>query len=274
MRKEELLACIENSNPDLDFLNELQEQLEAETKKPISEQNNALVDELTEAIAVLTGTDEMIQQRADNGRALFMQKISQQRRKNRIKRTWRIIPCACALVLIVSNFWSFSAYGMNVFSAAYQILNGGISIDFTKQDESKYETENPYKEDMQRLCSEHDIHAMLPTYIPSGFAPTDLYGNYEELELLNSISFGFEYRSIKLIFRMIQIKTEEVSIPLGIPSDHYNLSEQTIGDTVISMSKEDGQYQAAFMKDGIQYSIYADGLDYDECQRVLESVFD
>ena len=72
---------------------------------------------------------------------------------------------------------------------------------------------------------------------------------------------------------MTHIKTDEVSIPFGIPSDYHNISEQVIDNTVVTVSKEDNQFTAAFMIDRIQYSICADGLDYDECQRVLESMF-
>lgn len=36
--------------------------------------------------------------------------------------------------------------------------------------------------------------------------------------------------------------------------------------------KEDNQFTAAFLEDNIVYVIFADGLSYDECQKVIESL--
>ena len=67
MNRNELLEYMRNYNPDQDFLDELQQQLTDELAKPVSEQNYDLIDELTEAISVLNGTEEQIRTTAEAG---------------------------------------------------------------------------------------------------------------------------------------------------------------------------------------------------------------
>ena len=62
------------------------------------------------------------------------------------------------------------------------------------------------------------------------------------------------------------------SPPIGIASDHYNITEQMVNDTIVYISKEEQQYTAAFMVDDTQYVLAADGVDYDECYQVLISM--
>ena len=272
MTNKELIEHVCAENLGADYLYELQTQLDEELKKPVSEQDFDRIEDLTEAISVLNGTDQFISKRAEMGLAKVKADIHQnQHRKIRIRRRW-VAACICA-VLIGSNAWSYTAYGMNAFSAAYQIFTGGIVIDFSKHDPTSSEAGNVYAEEMKQICAEHNIDARIPTYIPDGFSPTENYGSINDLDLYTSVSFYFQLEAKKLILQMKYIKTDEVDIPLGIPSDQHNISEQVIDNTVVTVSKEDNQFTAAFMIDRIQYSICADGVDYDECQRILESFF-
>lgn len=272
MTNKELIEHMRTENLGMYYLIELQAGLDEELKKPVSEQDFDRIEDLTEAISVLNGTDQFISKRTEIGIARVKADIHQNKhRKIRIRRRW-IAACICA-ALIGSNAWSYTAYGMNAFSAAYQIFTGGIVIDFSKHDPSSSEAGNVYAEEMQQICSEHNIDARIPTYVPEGFSPTENYGSVNDLDLYASVSFYFRQKAKKLIIQMTHIKRDEVSIPFGIPSDHHNISEQVIDNTVVTVSKEDNQFTAAFMIDRIQYVICADGVDYDECQRVLESFF-
>lgn len=67
---------------------------------------------------------------------------------------------------------------------------------------------------------------------------------------------------------------ETVPPPIGIPTEQYEISEQLINNTLISVMKEDEQYTATFIIDKTQYIIYAEHLDYDECQKVLDSFYE
>ena len=273
MTDKELLARISSADPDAEYRQELQEQLMEELNKPVSEQDFDLIEDLTETIAILDGTEQFIGKRTELGISKVKQNIQyQKRRKRKFRRKW-IAACAC-VVLIGSNIFSYTAYGMNAFSAAYQFYKGGFVIDFSKQKNITVADDNPYAEDMKKICSEHDIDALLPTKMPEGFSPTNNYGEYIDLDELSVLSFYFQNGSKKLIIRYSKIKSDETGIPLGISSDHHNISEQSINGTVITISKEDGQYTAAFMIDEIQYTFYAEGIDYDYCQIILHSIFE
>jgi len=273
MTDKELLARISSADPDAEYRQELQGQLTAELNKPVSEQDFDLIEDLTEAIAALDGTEQFIDKRTELGISRVKQNIQYQtRRKRTVLRKW-IAVCAC-IVLIGSNVFSYTAYGMNAFSAAYQLFKGGFVIDFSKQKNISVADHNPYAEDMRKICSEHDIDALLPTKMPEGFSPANNYGEYTDLDVLSMLSFYFQSGSKKLIIRYSKIKSDETDISLGVSSDHHNISEQIINGTVITISKEDGQYTAAFMIDEIQYTFYADGIDYDNCQIILHSMFE
>ena len=61
--------------------------------------------------------------------------------------------------------------------------------------------------------------------------------------------------------------------PMGVPSDHYNISEQIIDDITVCVSEEDQQFTAVFEEDTIQYMLYIDKSDYAEGQKILDSMF-
>jgi len=92
MKKSKLTARLQNRNPDQEFLDELRSELDAELKKPVSEQDYDLIDELTEGIAVLTGTDRLIDRSAETGMMRFREKV----RKRHPRRRFRIIAAAAA----------------------------------------------------------------------------------------------------------------------------------------------------------------------------------
>ncbi len=60
--------------------------------------------------------------------------------------------------------------------------------------------------------------------------------------------------------------------PIGIPTDTYNLVETEINGQTSFVLKEDGQFTATFLNNNIVYVITSNKLDYDECQKVVESM--
>lgn len=74
-----------------------------------------------------------------------------------------------------------------------------------------------------------------------------------------SISFDFE------------VYKNEVG-QIGIPSDHYNISETEINGYPAIVSKEDNQYTITYQKDKTVFFMFADGVPYDECERIVESI--
>lgn len=273
MDKDELRQLMLYSNPDQEFLEELQEKLSDELDKQPSERDYDLIEELTDTINLLMGTNDLIEKRSQIGISQIQQ-INAQNKQRRTKQIIRILtPCLCAMILVLSNIWSYSALGMNSFSAMYQIMQGGITIDFTKQQDIVSESTNPYQDEMNRICTSHNIDAMLPAYIPANYTPTDLFGQVHENNTFCIVLFYFKHKDSTLLLQVSHYADPEEMPPIGIPSDHYNISEQTIDGTTICISKEDQQFTAAFAKGTTQYLLFSDRLDYDECQRILESMF-
>lgn len=272
MTDKELWAEIQADDSDEELKKELQRKLFEEMDKPICEQNFEYIDELTKTLDMITGEDRITSERTAHGIQMLYNKIKMIRRKKRIKVAQRFAVCVCA-VLVVSNIWTFSAFGINAFSAVFQVLNGGITIDFSKQESSMLETDNPYAEEMRQICNENNIEAIIPSYLPSGFQPTENYGINYDAKNGTSVFFYFKNKDSKLNIQITQYDDNTDPPPLGIATDHYNLTEQILNGTTVYISKEEKQYTSAFMIDNTQYLLAADGLDYSECQRVLESMF-
>lgn len=274
MKDTETIDSLHNIDGDPDVLSELRHKLEAELEKPDTELDVERINQITTAIEQVTGTEKITAEKTQQGIQKLKQELHLQNRRNRIRLAKRIAACAC-FILIVSNIWSYSAYGLNSFSAAYQLLNGGIKIDFQTDNSEPY-TGNPYYDEMHSICLNNNFEALIPRYIPGEFQPTDNYGKHQDFDHSQKIYFNFIRQKIILNLSIIRFKKEDEITTISIPSSEYNISQQKIGDTVIHISKEkkDHQYWAAFQIGLTQYILYAEGLDYDECQRVLESMFE
>ena len=273
MNKNELKELIRTTDPDQAFLAELREALSEEMEKPADEQNYDRIDEITEAIAVITGTDHIIEEKSAAGIERMISELHRAQKKKHIRRICRRAAIACAVILVVSNVWSYSAYGMNVFSAAYKLYNGGMTVDLTKIGDPGSEAGDRFKQDMQDKCAEHQISAVMPDYIPAGFEPTENYGRFIETDHFSDIRFYFRKDIAKLIVHAREFDNPDEITPIGIPTDTHNISEQTINGTTVCVVKEDQEYRAVFLIDKTQYVITGINLDYDECQRILNSMF-
>ena len=273
MDKEKLKQLILHTNPDQDYYEEIQAKLSSELDKPHSDRDYDLIEELSDAVNSFMGTDAIINKRSEIGIA-HIKHINALNKKKHTTHIIRIVtPCICTVLLILSNVWSYSVLGINSFSAMYQIMSGGITIDFSKKDDPSIPAINLYQDQMQQICTAHNIDAILPTYIPSDYVPTDLFGQVNEKETFCIISFYFKHKDSVLLLQVLHYVNLDEMPPIGIPTDHYNITEEVIEGTTISISKEDQQFTAAFAKDTTQYLLFSGGLDYDECQRVLESMF-
>ncbi len=76
----------------------------------------------------------------------------------------------------------------------------------------------------------------------------------------------------KLILSYEAYKNSDDIPPIGIPTDTYNLVETEINGQTVFILKEDGQFTATFLNNNIVYVITSNKLDYDECQKVVESM--
>ena len=59
---------------------------------------------------------------------------------------------------------------------------------------------------------------------------------------------------------------------IGIPSDKHNISEITVNGHAAVVSKEDNQMLVTFQTGSYLFNMFADGIDYDECDKILENI--
>ena len=271
MNHQELLQAMQSDSADLEFVDELRKAIQAETEKPLNEQDYDFIDEASQTISRINGTDRLIDERTETGIQKLHCKIRAFKRKMRLKRAGIIAACAC-MVLVVSNIFSYHVYGINAFSAVYQMLNGGVTVDLTKPNGSADAGGNLYEQEMKDLCARYKIDAFIPTYIPAGFKPTENYGRFDELDEQKNLSFYFKRNESKLTLRILDYESADSITPIGIPTDSYNITERTINGTLVSIMKEEQEFRAVFLIGTTQYLLSADKLDYDECQLVLDSM--
>ena len=133
MNNNNLLHNISNiTEADRQLLNELQTQLDNEMKKPVTQQNFDLIDEITETICEIRKENEFIVAKSRSGIEYLKKQTEPVCKKSKLKK-WCTILGSCVAVVLALNVASISAFGKNVFSTAYQIVKGGINIDMSKE---------------------------------------------------------------------------------------------------------------------------------------------
>lgn len=243
---------------------ELEKQLDFELKKPSPDYD--LVDELTKAI---------LEARGKTVKEIDVKPEIQAIRQRKIKRIrfpkWTVAVSAACVVLIGANVLSVSAWDMNIFSAIVEFTKGGMSVDLNqKQDiiELPISEGDPYG--IKAKCAEYGISPLTPYYLPEGFELVDFYADINEA--ISDICFFYQKDEVKLNITYTKYADSE-NIPfVGIPSDTYNLQETEINGQIMYILKEDKQFTATFLNGDIVYMVTSNKLNYDECQKVIESI--
>lgn len=270
MNKKDLIHNISNiTEADKELLNELQAQLDEELKKPVKQQNFDLIDEITKTICEIHKENELIEAKSQNGIAYMKSQIKPNYRKSNLRK-WSTVLGSCAAVVLALNIASISAFGTNMFTAAYQIVKGGMTINMDKENVIELPTTDDDPYGMKAKCAEYDMYPLTPTYIPDGFELIDI--TEIESSSFNNLIFYFKNRKIKLNFDFCQYNEGEEIPPICIPTDTYDIMEEEINGHTMYILKEDNQFTATFQKNNTVYMIFADGLDYDSCQKIIESL--
>lgn len=242
---------------------ELEKQLDLELKKPCPDYD--LADELSRAILEARGkTAEEIDVKPE---------IQAIRRKN-IRRAgfpkWAVAVSSACAVLIGANVISVSAWDMNIFSAVVEFSKGGMSIDFKKTEVIELPVSDDDIYGIKAKSAEYGLKPLTPHYLPEGFELIDFYADINEA--FSDICFFYQNNNARLNITYTRYADSEKTLTVGIPADTYNLQETVINGQTMFLLKEDRQFTATFLNDGIVYVVFADKLDYDECQKVIESM--
>ncbi len=246
-------------------IEELTKQLDRELAKPNPDYD--LVEELTAVIFEAKGKAvKEIDVQSE------IRTIKQKSIKHFKIPKWAITVSAACIMLIGANTLSVAAWGTNIFSAIVQFTKGDLTIDLGKQEQTVISlptSENdPYG--IKAKCAEYDVYPITPYYLPEGFKLTDCTENI--LSHSTDLRFFYENDNAKLILSYEAYKNSDDIPPIGIPTDTYNLVETEINGQTVFILKEDGQFTATFLNNNIVYVITSNKLDYDECQKVVESM--
>lgn len=258
---------IQMSGLDREILSDLQKDLNEEMNKPAEERDESYIAELEEMIAQTE--EELIDASKKRSLDNIMKMLDKYEEPKHI-RLYKTLPiaAACLLVILGLNTASMKVFGQNMFSAAYQLTKGGINISTNDSDEMVMSESDPYG--MKAKCAEYGFFPDTPSYIPDGFVLktiSDDRGKYSD-----SIIFMYRKDDVVLNFYYTNYKTNDTTPSIGIPTETYNITEEQINGHTTYILKEDSQFTASYVEKGIQYTIFTENLDYDECQRILESM--
>ena len=274
MTNEELAELMNDNNADLEYLEELLDSLREEMAKPKEERNCEEINELTEAISVICGSEQYFNERTDEGISRLKQNWDNSgKTKKRRFILRRLVPAVAAAIILTANVFSYSVFGMNAFSTAIRILDGSIQISYNNADDVKME--NPYSQQMFEKCKEAGFTPLVPNYLPPNMKPTDSWGETNNESSIPEIGFYFSDGKNRLNIRYINIKNAQNGFELGMPTKSHDISEEVIdGVTVFFIRESNAEFHASFKKDQIVYKISSDGIEEEKFRKILYSMFE
>lgn len=253
---------------DREILSDLKKDLKEEMSKSNKERDESYIAELEEMISEMQ--KESISESRKRSLKSVMKMLDEYEAPKHIKLYKRLsVIAACCLILLGLNAFSLKAFVRNMFSAAYQLTKGGINISEPNDSDEPITSESdPYG--MKAKCAEYGFFPDTPSYIPEGF--TLDYIDEEGTDKMNIISFYYKKKNVKLNFFFTNYKDNTLAPQIGFPTDTYNVTEEEKGDTTAYILKENEQFTASYIDKCIKYVIFAEGLDFDECHKILESL--
>ena len=268
MNKDELRICMASLNNEI--LSDLKKELADEKSKPTSERDESYISELEEMIA---RTDEEIlsesQARSLNKSLKMLDEYEQPKKK----RLVRIVSVAAAALIVVIglNTASMKVFGQNIFSAAYQLSKGGITISTdnpSKNDGLTVSPSDPYG--MKTKCAEYGFFPDTPSYIPEGFKLEFISEDSDDYS--DMLFFSYKKDNAKLNFVYVNYKTDDIIPSIGFPTDTYNVEKLDSNEHAVYILKEDKQFTAAYITQKIKHTVFAENIDSTECQKILDSM--
>ena len=274
MTNEELAAKMQENDADRGFFEELLETLEAEQNKPAEERNYDLINEITAALCEANGTNALIAERKTDAITRIMQDAEQFKPKQRVIRVRWLLPIACALIFVTSNILSYSVFGMNAFSAAVRITNGGIMISFKDDNPAAQSNPDRFALEMLDICQKNGFTPLVPHYLPAELTPDSEWGKVDSLDKTTNVVFSFAHKKEKVIITYTYLTDPSLELEIGIPLHSYENTTETIcGVSVEFFKVNDTEYRVVFKADQVIYTIWADGLDELETRKIVYSMF-
>ena len=266
-----------DKNLKKEALTEINHQVDEELKKSKDDRDYQKIETLlSENYEIMGNSESELDIKAREN----IVKIEQMcKPKKRIKIYQRIAAVAACLALVFGgNAYTLNAYGENLFSLIVNRTSSGFTVNFNGNNISSEPPDikdDPYG--MIAKCAEYGVYPDTPLYIPDGFELDNVY--VDDGTVYTDVTFYYKKNDIKLIFAFTKYYNSNEIPKKLIPSDEYNISEIDINGTKGVVSKEKNslngitdQYNLIYYKNNIVYHIGSDGLDYEECDKIIESI--
>ena len=252
-------------------INELENLLNKEMKKPAFLINSSLIENITNTICSKKGVSAAT---VDNNEISDMVNKIIDENRNHVKLkhriAYRITACAMALFICL-NVYTVSAYNENIFSFLVEFTKGGVLVQFNESQEEEIiipvSPDDPYG--IIAKCKENGIENIeTPHYLPEGFILTEFEADNDDF----SKYVHFTYKNGKqFIFLNFEEYHDGLPEKTGIPSDEHNITEIKINEHPAIMSREDNQMIVICQYDNKSNDIFAQDVPYDECDKIINS---
>lgn len=275
MSNDDLTKLIMDDKADHEFYEEIWETLNAELEKNVEEQDFNLINDLTKTLFEMCGI-EYYEEEQNKASIEHLKKATKQINSTHkmINIRW-LIPITCVIILLTSNIISYSVLGMNIFSAAVRISEGSVLInyssDYGQDSDSNFAN---YSDEILNICIGNGFTPLVPYYYPAAFSPTDTWGKVIDSDSKTDILFYFAHDKKKLNIQYSYVPNLDANIDFGLPSNTYQVSEETIcGNKVFFIKESNTEFHVSFKIDHVVYTIYGDGLQEIEFRKILYSMF-
>lgn len=264
----------EKINSDKDFKEKacehIRSELDKEISKPIHRRNFDRIEQLTSELSELTES-ESDSEAADTSKLYERIRSYEKASAKPLNVFKRFAPILCCVVLVLTvNCISVLAYDMNIVSAVIKFSKGGFTVDFSKNNVE--EIVLPTSEDdpfgFNAKLAEFGIEFETPHYIPEGFSLSRIENNDNS----NATSVTFDFYNGEQSINISYDKFHNEIGQIGIPSDHYNISETEVNGSPAIVSKEDNQFTITYQKDKTVFFMFTRDVSYDECEKIVESI--
>lgn len=267
-----------DKNLKKEALTEINHQVDEELKKSKDDRDYQKIETLlSENYEIMDNSESELDIKAREN----ISKIEQMcKPKNRIKIYQRVAAVAACLVLVFGgNAYTLNAYGENLFSLIVNRSSSGFTVNFNGNNISSEIPDikdDPYG--MIAKCAEYGVYPDTPLYIPDGFELVDF--KVSERKKRTTIRFFYQNQDNLILNFDFDVYADVSNIPsYGIPSDECNISAVYVNGVKGITSKEKNslngvtdQYTLTYCKGNIVYMIFSDGLEYEECDKITESM--
>ena len=271
---------------DMDFkeksIQEINTMLEEELKKPAKKRNYDKIEELTGAYAEFMGTETEV-------RNAMQRCLSELRSKARPKRKFTrkmkgvIFTVSFAVMLLITNLITVSAFDMNVFSFVVNVANGSFSVNFSQVSSEKVSdnaiklpvtADDPYG--MIAECAKNGIYPETPHYLPDGLFLMEI--GAEDLQKFEKyVMFNFIGESNQRISFGYHIFDNSIAMQgASFPNDEHNFQEIKVNGHPALLAEEikDKEFTLVYCCNDLLMCCFSCwNISEQEVQRIINSYY-